>query len=429
MEKEPSLTEKIGIVTRVYSAVKSHFGHWENIPRYSLDNCYQELLSTVVQNPPRREFCLALMKFLAGLKNGHTWLTDPCLTVNLPENPGFEFECFHDGWFISRSCLPGCEPGDMLTSLDHVPFEDFYLGLRAYIGGSSERERRSKLSGALHLFPIRFALQLLDPGGKEKNITVDLETVSPLPRKDLEHRWLVQEKAAYISLPHFGNPSIEDRALDLIEHYADSSAMVLDIRGNIGGATPERLVRKLMKKPYRWWSETAPLLFSYQEFLYDYFDSVLRRGSSDTAAVEELTDRRDNHSIFRRSYLKWCSDWQAPHPDPYRGSVLLLTDRLTRSAGEDMAMPFADNGGGVLIGERTSGTTGQPYILQFKDGLSIYIGLKRAFFPDGGVFEGVGITPHIEFERTAESLRSSDDAVLAKAVETALELTRAKQEI
>jgi len=41
------------------------------------------------------------------------------------------------------------------------------------------------------------------------------------------------------------------------------------------------------------------------------------------------------------------------------------------------------------------GSSGQPFIQPFEGGISVAIGTKREYMPDGTPFEGVGIAPDI----------------------------------
>ena len=87
--------------------------------------------------------------------------------------------------------------------------------------------------------------------------------------------------------------------------------------------------------------------------------------------------------------------------------------RIDDEANRD---PLAD---GFHIGEHTVGSTGQPYITQFDDGITVAIGAKRAYFPDGSQFEGIGIMPDIEIVPSTADLGAGRDPVLEKALEIA----------
>ena len=79
-------------------------------------------------------------------------------------------------------------------------------------------------------------------------------------------------------------------------------------------------------------------------------------------------------------------------------------------------MPFKDNGRATLVGETTAGSSGQPHLIDLGDGFRAWVGAKRETFPDGRIFEGVGIVPDIEIVQQAWNLREGQDRVLNEAI-------------
>jgi carboxyl-terminal processing protease len=99
--------------------------------------------------------------------------------------------------------------------------------------------------------------------------------------------------------------------------------------------------------------------------------------------------------------------------------LIILIDGQCRSAGEDFVVPFKDSGRATLVGERTMGTTGQPYFESFESGSTIFVSTKRAYLPDGSGFEGIGILPDIEVAPTLDDMLTGRDPVLERALQLA----------
>ncbi|WDM00812.1 hypothetical protein JI721_14110 [Alicyclobacillus cycloheptanicus] len=217
------------------------------------------------------------------------------------------------------------------------------------------------------------------------------------PLHDCAAQWFANGTVGYIRIPSFHVPSVEEKALDCVKEFARATTMIIDLRSNGGGITPSKLIDALMERPYRWWTETA-------------------------VNIGHLWKRHQGHgefSILQDGSGAVCrSDWTEPNGSIYSGRVILLTDRYCGSAAEDFIMPFKDTKRGILIGETTWGSTGQPVCFEC-DGISIGIGSVRASFPDAGTFEGVGITPDIAVMRSRDDLYDGRDVVLAKALEIA----------
>jgi carboxyl-terminal processing protease len=170
----------------------------------------------------------------------------------------------------------------------------------------------------------------------------------------------------------------------------NAKVIIFDVRGNHGGSTPSKLVDALMDRPYRWFSEPTPLsigLFKLQGELADHSD------------------------------VYWYGGTQQPGEKPYRGDVYVLVDGGCFSACEDFVMPFRNSHRATLVGEKTAGSSGQPFVQVFDNGMLIQVGAKREFFPNGEEFEGVGISPDVDVHTTAADIESGGDPVLEKVTE------------
>jgi carboxyl-terminal processing protease len=210
-----------------------------------------------------------------------------------------------------------------------------------------------------------------------------------------EGRWLEPGKVAYVRIPSFFNPEYEKRALELVREFREAAILIVDVRGNMGGSTPEELTSLLMDRPYRWWTESTPLILPYFRYM------ASRSGWQ--------------YQPFDGSELLWRSPVRQPSKDTFKGKLALLVDAACNSACEDFAMPFKDNSRALLVGETTAGSTGQPYNLDLGNGMLAMVGAKREMFPDGSRFEGAGIKADLEISPSAEDIRQGRDVALEAA--------------
>jgi carboxyl-terminal processing protease len=268
-----------------------------------------------------------------------------------------------------------------------------------YLTGSSERAKKGQLLGTLAaLLPDRYSLEVQTKSGGVQTLGVDRASLRAAPQAPkTESRWLEAGVIAYLKVPSFGSPEFEKDALEQLKAYQNAPAIIVDVRGNAGGSTPSRLTSALMNKPYRWWTEGTPLTVGLFRFYAQARPEI------------ELNE------YFRNAQLTWQSAETPPDPGAYAGRLFILVDRATGSAAEDFAMPFKDNGRAVIVGEATAGSTGQPFMFSFGDGISVGIGTKRAFMPDGSAFEGIGIVPDIVEPVQRMDLYSGKDRVLERA--------------
>ena len=73
---------------------------------------------------------------------------------------------------------------------------------------------------------------------------------------------------------------------------------------------------------------------------------------------------------------------------------------------------------GLIVGEPTGGSTGQPLVFKLPGGGTARTTSKRDRYPDGiKEFVGTGVIPDIVVERTIDDIRSGTDRALETAVE------------
>ncbi len=374
-------TDRAYIASRIYAGL-ANFAHGHDLPSAEIEAAYRSYLEKALAADDRVSFSRASMEFLATLHNGHTVFLDMTL---LQQGGSVPFDAAFTGgkWMVTASRIAGLDAGNVIETIDSQPFEQFFQDRRRLISASTEQWARHALFARApafapyaHLFPDRFVLGLA--GGRQ--IPVDRRAAAAAPPLATEGRWLAPGKEAYIRIPSFMSPEFEKRALELVREYHDAAVLVIDVRGNMGGATPGELTGLLMDRPYRFWTEATPQILPYFRFRASH-------GSG--------------YEGFESPEFVWRSPSIAPAKDGFKGRLVLLVDGGCNSACEDFAMPFKDNGRARLVGETTAGSTGQPYMLDLGNGMMAMIGSKREMFPDGSRFEGVGIKPDIELAPSA----------------------------
>ncbi len=381
------LKERVRIASEIYSSIQLYFAHWRAVPDLDLKKVYDAYLDQVLATEDRRSFDLASMEFLAKLRNGHTGFRDKWLLQTEGQQLGFYATTVEGKWVVIRSTVPELKPGDVIAGIDDQRFEDFFQGKKKYLSASDERWTRWALFECSYLFPQSFVLALED--GRKVAV-----------KRQGEFQWPGQEYSdivasekdgiGYIRIPSFSKPVFNQAAVKAVQRFHADKAIIVDVRSNHGGSTPVELTSKLMDRPYRWFAESTPA----------------------TIALFKYSGELGSHSD-----LLWYGESEQADPNAYRGAVYILIDGGCLSACEDFVMPFKDNHRAVILGERTGGSSGQPFSLDLGNGMRIGIGTKREFLPDGSEFEGLGIGPDIEVRTTAEDLRKVHDPVLAKAYE------------
>ena len=97
--------------------------------------------------------------------------------------------------------------------------------------------------------------------------------------------------------------------------------------------------------------------------------------------------------------------------------VVFLVNSGTASASEIVAGAIQDYERGVLIGTKTFGKASVQLIFDLSDGSSVHVTNARWLTPSMQEIDGIGLTPDIEIEYTAEDREEDRDPQLARALE------------
>lgn len=356
------------IILRFQDAIKEHFGHWETslIQLAKLDQITGSFIERVADIENSKGFILLLLEYLNQFNNAHTFCLDQTvehIEFDITVPLGFRIELIENSWTITTSFISELIPGDRIEYIDDEPVDDFVKNQTKYFHELHNPLKTMRLNSFSPYLIDKSELRLVyrDKNDKLKNVSVYRNDLK-IPFPKISGKWLDDSETAYIQIPSFFKPEYENDALELLKSYKTSKTLIVDVRGNQGGNTPHRLISALMNKPWRWWRE---------KWKQDLFFS---------------------DSLFIQS-----------QSEAYDGNLVILTDRNTFSSGEDFVMPFKDNKRAVIIGEKTFGSTGQPYFTTI-DSILLSVGSKRVQLPDGTEFEGIGIEPDKQIDKKIEHL-------------------------
>jgi carboxyl-terminal processing protease len=406
-----SASERAFMASKMYSSIELYFGHWQAVPDLDLDAVYQKYLDQAMATDDRRTFDLATLEFFAALQNGHSGFGDPWLTKEQGQPLGFMLTLTDGKWVVTRSRVAQLAVGDVVAQIDGQPMAAFYEQQHKYLAGSNENARRQRLFFSPFLFPSSFTLTL-DDGRTVRIDRASQQLVPPAPAISEER--LLEPNVAYLRIPSFLDLAQERKAVAFVKENAAVPNLIIDVRGNGGGVTPSELIWALMDRPYRDMTESTTVSVA----LFGAYGQVLKVVSPD-----QLKDRdrgsMESLGAYSRSVLSTPGALNLPDHPVFHGRVFILIDGECASACEDFVMPFKVSGRAQLIGQPTTGSTGQPYFYTFPNGMNFRVSSKRTSFPDGSQFEGVGITPELAIAPSIADLRGKTDLVLNKAVELA----------
>lgn len=384
-----SAPARLVMASRIYHVVSTFF---PGLSQEKFDTNYEQYLGSILNSDDRRQFDLASMKLVADLHDGHSWFYDNWLDQTYGQPIGFLAYPLGTQWTVVHSLLDSIHVGDVITAIDDTPIQDFFTRSRIYVSGSSDRDAALSLFDTPAIFPEKFSITLAD----NRKVVIDRKNNkknAPSPANS-EGRWLVEKSVAYVKVPTFRGIETQAQALELFRQFHDAKAVILDVRGNPGEGAPDTLQRSLMGRPYQSWTESTE----------EHGGALLRNYAPAYPTHSTLT--------FTNTVI-------LPRATAYTGRLILLIDRICSCACEDFVMPFKYSKRATLMGETTAGTYSLTRHIDYDNGMILNIAAVHHTFPDGSQFEGIGISPDIPVDVTADDLRAGRDSVLKKALEIA----------
>jgi carboxyl-terminal processing protease len=402
--------EKVELMTRIYADVKMYFAHWSAIPKFDLNKEYSAYVQQALQAPDRASFDLATLHFFAQLHNGHTTFYDSTLWGD--EKPaGFSLRKLGETFVVDKSSIENLPEGSIIRQIAGQPTAAFVSDKLAYVTASSPQAALHALSWMPYLFPTRFTVTLDD--GKVVPIDRATQKLRSQPEERVEGKQL-EPGVALIRIPSFNDSAYEQEARRLLKTFREARVLIIDVRGNGGGTSPERLTDDLIGEPWQSFSSVTPMHIGYNEAL----------GHIPRSAAGSDEQMKGILSAFEGSERTEMRFPAIPSKTPagsqvFGGQLLVLSDSFCASACEDFLGAIKVSKRGTIIGENSDGTTGQPYMEDFGDGFWFRVGAKREYLADGTEFEGVGIVPDIIVSPSLDDLRFARDRVMERAMEAA----------
>ncbi|MGM4986521.1 S41 family peptidase [Rhizobium sp. 11_C7_N12_5] len=399
--RDPDITDRAYIGATAYHAIRRYFAHAEGLPvGYDFEARYRAYLGEALEAPNRKAFSLATMRFFASLRNGHTSFWDEELRQQAGSIP-FRMRRIDGQWTVVRSGIAELHPGDVVTVVDGKPVCEWLEPVREHIGQSSLAALDWMTWLRSFLLPQRFTLGT-DDGGE---VPIDLTALPSGPESGLVlanevetvHR---SDGLVVIRIPGFDDPKYEEAAIEAIRGVENARAILLDLRDNSGGSSPGKLLSAIMTKRCRGTLVSTPMTIAKSDASNSFHGSI---------------------PALPTTMMQSGPDITLPCPDAWKGKIALLINSGSASACEDFALRFKDGERGLVLGEPSFGSTGQPYFVNFTEfGMSFRVSSKREYFPDGRQFEGMGVTPDKSIPLTREELRSGADTQLELAAKAVL---------
>ncbi len=246
------------------------------------------------------------------------------------------------------------------------------------VGLSNYNEAISMIKGDKNSTGKRINLTI-KRGEEYKDITVEREKVVIITAKER----MLENGIGYIRISNFGDHTADEfaKCVDNLKAYG-VKGLIIDLRNNPGG--------------------TLDSVVKVADYLLP------------EANIITIKDKQGNEK-------KYNSD--AGFNDL---PLCVLINKYSASASEALAGAVADNGRGILIGEKSFGKGVVQSIFEMGDGTAFKLTTARYYTPGGTCIDKVGITPQIEVSLDEEM---SQKAVTQIPYDRDYQLQRAVEEL
>lgn len=456
---EPTISPDIlevdySVVERSYKALHPSLNRYRTPQEVAAT--FAELKQAFSTPKTRTEVFLALSRFTAAFQCGHTYANfynqgkEMKAVFARADKLPFTFALLERRLIVTHSAAtnPRLAPGVEIIAIDGVPVDDILAALLPLVKGDGARpdarlyDLQVTGEGQYEPFDIFFPL-LYPPKDGTYRLTVadgDDLTVEAISREarqkaltgkgvalmaSPDSKWsyrLLDGDIGYLRPGSFVTWKMDLDWRGFIEEAfrtfkaADSSAVILDLRGN-GGGDPEvvkALLAAVAIRPLTAPAQRETLKFETVPDSLRAFLGTWDKSFYDwSAKVSPLEDGRFLLSATSREGV-------AGNPEAYSGKVVMLVDRAASSATFTMAQVLKESGRAVLVGEETGGnlrgiTGGAMFFLTLPgSGVEIDVPIIR-YTPDGEQPDA-GVTPDVYATRTLADIRGGGDSMLQAAI-------------
>ncbi len=391
--------EKIAGLSKFWSEARFNFPFFGRLPETDWDRLYMEYLPQVRAAQTTAEYYRVLMRFAVALRDGHTAVRPPEeLNDTLNCDTALSTQLIEDKVLVTEVTDPavvaqGIRVGAEIVSIDGQPVREYAENeVAPYAFGSTTQDRNNRIYGYMLLRGSKAApvlLTLRDATGETKVVSVP-RNGGAVAVERVQFKML-PGKIAYLAVNEFGDDLGAKTMRDNFESIAQAKGLIVDVRKNGGGSSNNgyAILSMLVDKPFQ--TSSARTL--------DYRPAYRAWGSAP-------------------GWWKMSSSEVGPDSRHYFSkSVIVLTSPATFSAAEDFVVAFDAMHRGTLVGEATAGSTGQPLMFKLPGGGNARICTKDDAYPDGRVFEGIGIPPQVRVSPSVSDIRQGKDAALERAIE------------
>lgn len=360
------------------------------IKEEEFDTHAEQIKANLGDKTNRKDFSLSIAELLALIRDDHTryqYQFNPDFSAYL-HSGGKIFPLvfrFNNGRMTVDAWAKDFEPknlkkGDVVVAINGIQMESLLKQYGKYVSAETELQKNWCLEKWMHYFlwltedeQDSFELQLrsLEGNAYTERIPAIKYPFSKNSKNDKQKKlfpfsFYMEDKVCILKAESFEAnwETLIGPLNNLFNEIGekDTSVLIVDLRGNGGGSAdlPAELIRRTAKKPYKEYSKRWRYSRAYQKAML--IAGLKQRGIPAWLHLENVLDLRDYMGGPKPSQLQGeyfitqhgITDSSTEY-NPWRGNLVILTDRYTGSAAVWMAAIVKDSKLGTIAGEETGG--------------------------------------------------------------------------
>lgn len=400
-----SNVEKIYGLSLLWKEVEYNFANFDLVPNLNWDEVYKRFIEEVVNTKTNLEYYRVLQKFIALLKDGHSYIVMPKEYSDNVYYPKIRVKALDKKIIVTKvddeKLIGQLEVGSEIVEFNDMTI-DAYLEDKVipYINSSTEYYLWAKIGIYLLMSYENEDIKIKAKSSKgilqefvidrynlgENGMFKLLDILEP----GVEFKW-VNKDTAYISTKHFGTIEVYKQFLEYVPEIKKAKGIIIDVRNNTGGSS--MVANNIIK------------LFTNKTLI----DSKARTPKH----IASFKARKKPYDNF---HIEEPCEIECEGGESIEIPMAVLIGNATFSAAEDFLVTLDSINRATYIGQRSGGSTGQPLTLKLPGGGFGAICSKKDSYPDGREFVGCGVEPHIYVEPTLDDILEITDNTLDKAV-------------
>lgn len=438
-----SIQEQVYGLSQIWCKAKYNFVFWNVRKDIDWDNAYQEVLEKVMQPMEIMDYYLELMKFVALLNDGHTYVEFPrevaktikSLPIKIRNYNGkhvitnvakgcdvpalseiYEINGMDFNTYMEEKIMPYCwnikptSTYEKLYVFDHCLDGNVDKNAYAFIS-IMEKNKPIEIStsnGSFTIVPTKEQL--------EWTLSVELACSENLTEQFISDGLIIrstEDNIAVITIPHFMDDQMPENFYSQLHQLKHYKGFIVDIRGNGGGnsANADAFSQAFIEGEF----QTGKVKHSVHIGAYEAW-----AGCGDFSQ-RDLNDpwEKKVYDIYNKNVFE--EEIQLAHypecPIILRQPVVILENAGTGSSSENLLINFDTIGRATILGVPSYGTTGNPLFIHLPGNGLARICTRRYTYPNDKEFINIGIKPHIYKDLTFDDLLEGKDSILNEGLE------------